>query len=219
MRYRATVLRGVYAITPSGGNFADVLLRTRLLLDAGVCAVQYRDKDATHPDQLRRALLLRGLCHGYKVPFIVNDHPELARESGADGVHLGPEDPAPETARRLLGPDALIGVSCQDDVELAARLHGAGADYVAFGAFFATTTKAAKTRATPDVLRAARQRLRCPIIAIGGIAPENSAALLAAGADALAVISAVYDAADPAHVVAAFHRQFDPPLVPGECNK
>lgn len=209
MSRRTTALRGVYAITPGSADFPAILARTALLLDTGVCAVQYRDKDASASDRLQRACALRDLCRARGVPFIVNDDPELAHASGADGVHLGADDPAPDVARRLLGPDALIGVSCYDDVDLALRLQDAGADYVALGAFHPTTSKQPRTRATPGMLSDARRRLTCPIVAIGGITPENSAPLIAAGADVLAVISAVYGVADPLPVMAAFRRQFD----------
>ncbi len=200
--------RGVYAITPAGMDFPQIRQRTSLLLAAGICALQYRDKDATGAVRLRRATSLRDLCREHGVPFIINDDPELARDAGADGVHLGADDPIPGTARKLLGSGAIIGVSCYDNMALAQEMQAAGVDYVAFGAFFPTMTKTPRTWATPDLLRGARRSLSCPIVAIGGITPENSAPLIAAGADMLAVSGALYCAADPAGVLAHFNTQF-----------
>lgn len=201
-------VRGVYAITPGDMDFPRVRQRTSLLLSTGICALQYRDKDATRAVRMRRAASLRDLCREHGVPFIINDDPELARKAGADGVHLGADDPAPGTARTLLGSGAIIGASCYDNLALARVMQAAGVNYVAFGAFFPTTTKIPGAWATPDLLRKARRGLSCPIVAIGGITPENSAPLIAAGADMLAVSSAIYGAADPAGILAKFHTQF-----------
>jgi thiamine-phosphate pyrophosphorylase len=142
------------------------------------------------------------------VPFIVNDDPVLAADVGADGVHLGADDPSPELARRVLGDRAIIGISCYNDVERAVRLASGAADYVAFGAFFPTTSKMPRAHATPETLRAARPRLSVPVVAIGGITPENGAALVEAGADLLAVISGLYHVADPLSQVRRFQQLF-----------
>lgn len=204
--------RGIYAITPDcRSDFESVLQRTAALLATGIALLQYRDKIATPVERHRRALLLRDLCRRHDTPFIVNDYPELAAAVEADGVHVGEDDASLETARALLGADAVVGVSCYADVERAVRLAGDGADYVALGAFHPTATKTPRTRATVATLRAVRRRVRCPVVAIGGITPENSAALVAAGADLLAVIGALYAANDPVRELARFNQLFPPP--------
>ncbi len=209
MNFQYRLTRGVYAITPCATmEFAEVLLRTAAILQAGVSAVQYRDKSRDLSTQKVRAAALLVICRAAGTPFLINDDPALAAEVGADGVHLGIEDPAPETARQLLGPDAVIGVSCYDDVDRARSLVRSGADYVAFGAFFPTTTKSPRATATLDTLRRAKSHISQPIVAIGGITPENSEPLVMAGADMLAVITSLYGADDPARQVGRFQTLF-----------
>jgi thiamine-phosphate pyrophosphorylase len=207
---------GIYAITPDcRGDFDPVLRRTAVLLAAGIALLQYRDKVAVPAERQRRAMLLRDLCHRHDTPFIINDHPELAAAVGADGVHVGEDDVSPERARRILGAGAIVGVSCYADVTRAVRMAAAGADYVALGAFHPTTSKTPRAHATTDTLRAVREQVRCPVVAIGGITPENSAALVAAGADLLAVIGALYAADDPVRAVAQLNGLFPRPT---ECE-
>ena len=209
MNFQSRLARGVYAITPCATmKFAGILRHTEAILRTGVSAVQYRDKSRDLPAQRVRAAALLELCRAAGTPFLINDDPALAAGVGADGVHLGMEDPAPETARQMLGPDAIIGVSCYDDVERARNLVRSGADYVAFGAFFPTATKSPRVTATLDTLRQAKRQLRQPIVAIGGITPENSESLVRAGADMLAVISSLYDAEDPGRQVTRFQALF-----------
>jgi len=206
-QYRLT--RGVYAITPCETmEFSEVLLRTAAILQAGVSAVQYRDKSGHLPAQKVRAAALLVLCRAAGTPLLINDDPALAADIGAEGVHLGMEDPSPEAARQLLGADAVIGVSCYNDVERARNLVRSGADYVAFGAFFPTATKLPRATATLDTLRRAKRQISQPIVAIGGITPENSAPLVRAGADTLAVITSLYSADDPARQVDRFRTLF-----------
>jgi thiamine-phosphate pyrophosphorylase len=138
------------------------------------------------------------------VRFIVNDDAALAGAVNADGVHLGMADASVESARAVLGEGKLVGVSCYNQISRAVRAVSEGADYIAFGSFFPSTTKPAAVKASTDVLRAARRDLRVSIVAIGGITVDNGAGLIAAGADALAVVSALFDAAD----VEAEARQF-----------
>ena len=209
MNFQYRLARGVYAITPGAAmEFNEVLLRTAAILQAGVSAVQYRDKSADLAAKQVRAAALLVLCRAAGTPFLINDDPALAAHVGADGVHLGMEDPLPGVARQLLGPDALIGVSCYDDVERARKLVSAGADYVAFGAFFPTATKSPRAMATLDTLRRAKRQVSQPIVAIGGITPQNSGPLLSAGADMMAVISSLYDDDDPARQVSRFQAIF-----------
>lgn len=200
--------RGVYAITdgPRPGLMTDV----EATLGAGTRLLQYRDKTRDHARRLREARALAERCHRHGALLIINDDVDLAAACGADGVHLGEDDPAPASARRQLGADTLIGVSCYNNLERARRLAAAGADYLAFGAFFPSPTKPHARKADPALLRAAR-RLGPPLVAIGGITPDNGHELVTAGADFLAVISAVFGAPDVARATRAFHPLFNPP--------
>jgi len=190
------VIKGLYALTPDSTDTDDLLRRVRLALAGGVQVLQYRNKTADSALQKKQAQALRDICGEFGVAFIVNDNAQLAKLVDADGVHLGAKDGEIKAARALLGYDKLIGVSCYNRLELARDAVTAGADYVAFGAFFSSTVKPDAVVSTVDFLRNARSELSIPIVAIGGITVENGAVLVAAGADALAVISAVFDAAD-----------------------
>ncbi|HEX7816793.1 thiamine phosphate synthase [Dyella sp.] len=185
--------RGLYVITD--GPRPDLLVVIRQALEGGASLVQYRDK--THDARRRQdeASAIKALCAGFGVPMIVNDDVTLAQSVGADGVHLGEHDGELASARKLLGGRAVIGVSCYDDIERARSLAAAGADYVAFGAFFPSPTKPQARQASAELLRQSAA-LRVPRVAIGGITPDNGASLIDAGADYLAVISSVFRAAD-----------------------
>lgn len=193
---RARGIKGLYALTPDSTDTADLLRRVRLALSGGVQVLQYRNKLADASLRLSQAQALRAVTREYGVTFIVNDDAQLAALVDADGVHLGAADGDIKTARPLLGNDRLIGVSCYNQLPLAQAAVLAGADYVAFGAFYSSTVKPDAAVATLDLLREARAELGVPIVAIGGISAGNGAVLVQAGADALAVISAVFDAAD-----------------------
>lgn len=186
--------RGLYAI--SDGPRPDFLAAVEAALRGGAALLQYRDKTADSARRAFEARALRELCARHEVPFIVNDDVDLALAVGADGVHLGEDDGDIAAARARLGAEAIIGVSCYDSLARARQLAAAGADYLAFGAFFASPTKPNARRATPDLLRAAKP-LDLPLVAIGGITPDNAPALVGAGADFLAVISGVFAPADP----------------------
>ena len=190
------VIKGLYALTPDGADTADLLRRVRLALSGGVQVLQYRNKVVDTSLRLAQAQALRGLTREFGATFIVNDDARLAAVVDADGVHLGAADGEIEAARVLLGHNKLIGVSCYNRLPLAHSAVKAGADYVAFGAFHPSTVKPEAAVATLDLLRDARAELSVPIVAIGGISAENGVLLVQAGADALAVISAVFDAAD-----------------------
>ena len=177
---------GLYAITPDGKSADDILKFTAAVLKGGACVVQYRQKNSLNTIDLAKALL--ELCHAHHVPFIINDNVELAEKIGADGVHLGKEDGSILEARRRLGESAIIGVSCYNSLEMAIEAEKQGANYVAFGRFFTSHSKPLAAPAEIGTLTAAKKILTLPIIAIGGILPENGASLLDAGADLLAVI-------------------------------
>lgn len=200
--------RGLYAITPDERDTARLLARVRAVVDAGACWLQYRNKTAD--DRLRReqASALLPLCRAAGVPLIVNDDWRLAAAIGADGAHLGEDDGEIGEARAALGSDALLGASCYDSLERARDAVTRGANYVAFGAFFPSPTKPHARRACPTLLQASAA-LGMPRVAIGGITPDNGRALVAAGADLLAVISGVFDAPDPAAAARAYRRCFD----------
>ena len=180
-------------------------------LDAGdVACVQLRLK-GVDDDTVRRACdMLRPVAQSRDVAFILNDRPDLAAETGCDGVHVGQDDAGYAEARRRVGKDAIVGVTCHDSRHLAMEAAEAGADYVAFGAFFPTTTKDAVHRPTPDLIAWWAEMMTVPCVAIGGITPQNCAPLVAAGADFLAVVGAVWSHPDgPAHAVKDFLRAIE----------
>jgi thiamine-phosphate pyrophosphorylase len=192
-----TRLAGLYAIADT-----QYLDNTRLLpavgeaIAGGARIVQYRDKKHVAADRARQAGELASLCRKHGALFIVNDDVALAKEARPDGLHLGLEDAALAQAREQLGLRAIIGVSCYNDLARAIQAQADGADYVAFGSFFPSRTKPQAVQANTDLLREAKKKLHIPVVAIGGITPENGAALIAAGADALAVIEGVFGQAD-----------------------
>lgn len=202
------MIRGLYVITDPGLiPDAELGARVRRAIEGGATAVQYRDKRPDDAGHLERARTLRAVTRDLGALLIINDDPSLAAAVDADGVHLGRDDPDVSKARAVAGR-RLIGVSCYNEFERARRAAEQGADYVAFGSFFPTATKADTVAATPDLLARAKRELGLPIVAIGGITPDNGAALVAAGADALAVVSAVFTADDPRQPAALFKTLF-----------
>jgi thiamine-phosphate pyrophosphorylase len=201
-------LAGLYALTPDCADTDLLLAQVRAALAGGASAVQYRNKTAAPGLRLDQARALRAACAARSATFIVNDDVELAATVDADGVHLGRDDATVIAARKRLGPGAIIGVSCYDSLARADAAVGSGADYVAFGSFFPSTVKPEAVRATNALLSAAKLRWRVPVVAIGGITAANAAPLLAAGADALAVISAVFDAPDVRSAAQALAQLF-----------
>jgi thiamine-phosphate pyrophosphorylase len=195
----------LYLVSPLdvGGAFPD---RLAAALDGGpVAAFQFRVKDIDQHEAARLAEPLQRLCADREVAFIVNDSAALAKRIGADGVHLGQDDGDPREARALLGPAAQIGVTAHDSRHLAMDAGEAGADYVAFGAFFPSATKEARHRPDPSILSWWATLFEIPSVAIGGITPDNGRALVEAGADFLAVCGAVWNhAGGPAAAVQAF---------------
>lgn len=196
-------IKGLYAITPDTADRDELLRRVEACLEGGAGVVQYRNKESGVP-HAELALALAQCCRAHGVPFIVNDDVALALAVGADGVHLGQDDGDWAAARARLGPDRIIGVSCYASLARALEAEQAGADYVAFGSMFPSPTKPHAPHAPLGLLAEARRQLGIPIVAIGGISLHNAAQVLQAGADAVAVISAVFEAPD----VQAAAREF-----------
>ena len=194
----------LYLISPQnvGGTFPD---RLKAALEPGIAAAfQLRVKNVDDHELARLAEPLQRICADGEVAFIVNDSMSLAKRLGADGVHLGQSDGDVKQARALLGPAAQIGKTCHDSRHLAMEAGEAGADYVAFGAFYPTTTKPSDYRPDPSIITWWSTLFEIPCVAIGGITPDNAGPLVAAGADFLAVCQAVWGRDDPAAAVRAF---------------
>ena len=200
-------LRGLYAITQTKNKTADIIINEVIAaIKGGAVVVQFRDKEPL--DAIYLADQLVKVCHEYKVPLLINDDIELAIKVGADGVHIGREDGAISEARDRLGADAIIGVSCYNFVEQAFDAQEQGATYVAFGRFFPSSSKPLAAPAELDTLRKAKFLLDIPIVAIGGILPENGGSLLTAGADLLAVIGGLFET-QPEQSARAYQALFD----------
>ena len=200
--------RGLYLVTPDEPDTARLLARVAGPLGAGVALLQYRNKGADAALRREQASALLPLCRAAGVPLLVNDDWLLAAELDADGAHLGEDDGELVQARTALGPGAILGASCYNDITRAEAAAEAGASYLAFGAFFPSGTKPLARRAGPALLGASA-RFGLPRVAIGGITPDNGGLLVAAGADLLAVIGGVFDAPDPTAAARAYHRAFD----------
>jgi thiamine-phosphate pyrophosphorylase len=203
-----SAIAGLYAVTPQDIAEQRLLSLCEQVLSGGARILQYRDKGSDATRRARQAGALRERCRRHRALFIVNDDVELALRSGADGVHLGRGDATVQEARRILGPPAVIGASCYDDLRRAAQAADAGADYLAFGSFFPSAVKPDAVRPALDLLREARRRFRLPVVAIGGITPQNAAAVIEAGAHAVAVVTALFDADDTLAASRAFVRLF-----------
>ena len=202
--------KGLYVITDSTlAGTAGVVAQVRSSLQGGAKVVQYRDKSRDDVTRLAEARQLLTLCRAASVPLIINDDVALAQQIGADGVHLGRHDPVLGSARDRLGKHAIIGVSCYNRFELAEQAVEQGADYIAFGRFFSSITKPNAQVADLQLLQRARKELKVPVVAIGGITPENGGVLIAAGADLLAVIHAVFAQSDVKAACTEFNRLFE----------
>ena len=201
---------GVYLITDEHALSFHQLrsLITQLTQRQLISLVQYRAKTLPYQQQLAQTKLLVNICHQNKALLLVNDHLELAQAANADGVHLGQKDTSVTTARKILGTSAIIGLTCHNNVEKAQQAAADSADYVAFGRFFPSKTKPSAPAAAIDTLKQAKHTLSIPIVAIGGITPDNGKRLLTAGADLLAVIDGILGAADPILAAHAYHALF-----------
>ena len=205
-----TPWRGLYAIADTGLIGSDLMDRVAQAIQGGASVVQYRSKE---PDPLCRteeARALLALCRRHAVPLIINDDVALADIIGADGVHIGRDDASLTEARAVLGPRAVIGVSCYNSLESALEAQAAGADYVAFGRFFASLTKPNAVSADLSLLCEVRKKIAVPIVAIGGITPENGRALVEAGADMLAVIQGLFGHPNVTHAASCYNKLFQP---------
>ena len=196
-----------YLITPSAlPDLEAFAVQLGAALSAGDCAaLQIRLKEASD-DEIRAAVArLKPICQAHDVALILNDRPDLARATGCDGVHVGQDAASLADARRIMGEDAMIGVTCHDSRHLAMEAAEGGADYVAFGAFFPTQTKDVVHHAEPDILTIWQETMETPCVAIGGVTVDNAGALAAAGADFVAVSAGVWLYPDgPAAAVRAF---------------
>ena len=196
----------LYLVTPPALEPAAFAETLKAALDAGPAAcLQLRLKDAPDDAVRRTAEILMPVCHRHDVAFLINDRPDLAHELGADGVHIGQEDAGYAEARALVGDGATVGVTCHNSLHLAMEAAEAGADYVAFGAFFPTRTKDPKSKADLETLESWSAATVVPCVAIGGLTVENCRPLIRAGADFLAVVGGVWShPAGPAAAVRAF---------------
>jgi thiamine-phosphate pyrophosphorylase len=211
------LVAGLYAIADTGYFTGAALTRAvEAALAGGARVVQYRDKGTDVARRHAEAAALAAACRAHGALFLINDYLRLAAEVGADGVHLGRDDPGLTAARAALGPGAIVGVSCYNELLRARRALAAGADYVAFGRFFPSRSKPQAVPATAELLRAARAELHIPIVAIGGITPENGGSLIAAGADALAVIEGLFAQPDIRAAAERYARLFGKTLAADE---
>jgi thiamine-phosphate pyrophosphorylase len=201
-------LAGLYALTPDESRTEVLVSKVRQALAGGASALQYRNKTAGPELRREQGRLLAVLCRNAGVPFIVNDDLALALELDADGVHLGADDGDLAEARKRLGQGRLLGASCYDRLDLAQAAARAGADYIAFGSVFPSGTKPGAVRAPLAIFAQARRSVGLPLVAIGGINLHNAPNVIAAGADAVAVISAVFDAEDVAAGASGFTRLY-----------
>jgi thiamine-phosphate pyrophosphorylase len=199
-------LNGLYLVTPDCDDTALLCQQVKQAVQGGVAMVQYRYKTANAALRLEQAAALLTICRQAAVPLLINDHIDLAQTLDADGVHVGQHDAAITQARELLGPGKIIGASCYNRFELAEQAQAAGADYIAFGACYPSPTKPDAPRANAALFTQAKQALSVPVVGIGGITLDNAPPLIAAGADALAVITDIFQASD----ISARCRQYLP---------
>ncbi len=198
---------GLYAITCTENKCGEqIIAEVAAAIKGGAVVIQYRDKNPV--DELYLGTELLTLCRSHNVPLLINDNIDLATSIGADGVHLGKDDGAIKQARKQLGVKAIIGVSCYNDIKLALKAEKESADYVAFGRFFPSSSKPLAAPAELKTLQQAKIRLNLPIVAIGGILPENGEELLTAGSDLLAVIGGIFKQDDVEQSAYAYQSLF-----------
>ena len=202
-------MKGLYLVTPDWDDTDRLLQVSEAALKGGAALLQYRHKTAEAALRQVQASALLALCRRFGRPFIVNDHVDLCLAIGADGVHVGGTDATIADVRAQVGPDLIVGASCYGDLALARSAHAAGASYVAYGGFYPSRVKKYPVTTDCDILAKSRLEVPLPIVVIGGMTPENSAPLVAAGADMVAAISSVYLADDPQSAAASFAALFD----------
>ncbi len=201
--------RGLYLVTPDCRDTGELLARLQDALAGHPALVQYRNKLARPEARREQAAAAAALAHAAGALFIVNDSVELALDVGADGVHVGRDDGDVAAVRKAIGPNRILGVSCYNEWTRAEQAVAAGADYVAFGAMFASSVKPEAVQAPLELVRRASTELAVPVCCIGGITLDNAPLLVEAGADMLAVISDVFQAPDPSARAAAFQALYD----------
>jgi thiamine-phosphate pyrophosphorylase len=202
------VSKGIYAVTDCENLTSDELIKkSETILNVGVSLFQYRNKDTNQQKKEELAQKLQSLCQHYNTPFIINDDVALAKDMSADGVHLGQDDKDINLAREILG-SKIIGVSCYNDIDRAIVAEKYSADYVAFGSFFPSITKPDAKKASIELLKKAKFSLTIPVVAIGGITPENGKQLINANVDFLAIISGLYSAPDIVNATKAYKHLF-----------
>ena len=202
------MLSGLYAITPDEPDTARLVQAVDAVLRGGARLVQYRSKIGDPNFRIEQGAALLACCRRRGVPLIVNDGVELAARIGADGVHLGRDDDSVAHARRILGSGSIVGASSYDCLGLARQAQAAGADYVAFGSFFPSTVKPGAPRPQVELIARARRSLHVPVVAIGGISLQNAKPLIEAGAQMVAVISAIFSAPDVRLAARALQQLF-----------
>ncbi|WP_281914440.1 thiamine phosphate synthase [Massilia varians] len=201
-------MRGLYLVTPDWDDTERLLAVTDTALGAGASLVQYRHKSASPALRTEQAAALLALCRSHGRPLVINDHVDLCRELGADGVHVGGTDLSVAGARALLGPDKIVGASCYGELTLAESARQAGASYVAFGGFYPSPVKKYSFVTPPELVEVWRDRVSLPLVVIGGMTPQNAAPLVKRGASMVAAITSVYAAPDPAAAVREFCALF-----------
>ncbi|WP_313704343.1 thiamine phosphate synthase [Massilia sp.] len=201
-------MRGLYLVTPNWNDTERLLASTEAALRGDASLVQYRHKEADAALRLEQAGALLALCRRHGRALVINDHLDLCMEIDADGVHLGGTDLGVEHARRLLGPDKIVGASCYGQLALARAAELAGASYAAFGGFYPSLVKKYDFVTEPALLDQARAELALPIVVIGGMTPANAAPLVARGAHMVAAITSVYGEVDPESAARRFGALF-----------
>jgi thiamine-phosphate pyrophosphorylase len=202
------MINGLYAVTPDTLNTEQLCLKVEQALQGGASLVQYRNKVADAALRLRQASALLALCRSYQVPLIINDHLDLCAQIDADGLHIGATDCDLGAARRLLGDAKILGASCYNHLDLAIKAQEEGASYAAFGACFSSDTKPNAVNAPLALFAEAKQKIKIPIIAIGGITLENAPQVIAAGANSIAVVGALFSADDITQIAKQFTHLF-----------
>lgn len=203
------MISGLYAVTPDEPDTDVLLHKVQAALQGGISVLQYRNKLANHKLKTQQARAILPLCRQYQVPFIINDSIKLCLTLDADGVHLGGDDGNLIEARARLGASKILGASCYNRFDLALEAQQAGADYVAFGACFASSTKPSAPVASLDLFKLAKSQLSIPAVAIGGITLENAPLAIKAGASSIAVINAIFNAADIELTTQRFTKLFN----------
>jgi thiamine-phosphate pyrophosphorylase len=201
-------IKGLYAITPDIRDTQLLLNKVKKVLVGGVALIQYRDKISTASEKIFRAKAIHKLCLQHNTPLVINDDPELALASHAEGVHLGQSDGSIHLARKLLGEKAIIGITCHHDVSLAITAELQDADYIAFGRFFNSSTKPGTPLATTDTIINAKKKLHIPIVAIGGITVNNAKPIIDAGANFIAVVDGLFSEKNTTFTCKSFNRLF-----------